>query len=122
MIKSSAKMLVMALLVAMVSMIPLDDYVNKPEEVYKWEKLNDATFKSTLGNTVHVLNVTSLSWLKPEKAYGVIGTVWTHLVYVVIPKEIKVHNVSNAYITHGDNRIPNDIAGWTDRDLIMADF
>jgi PhoPQ-activated pathogenicity-related protein len=103
------------------AIVPLDEYVSSPEPAYKWEKLNDATFKSALGNTVHVLNVTSLDWLDSSRAQGVSGTTWTHLVYVVIPKEIKYYNVSNAYITGGDNRHPNKVAGPTDEDVLLTD-
>lgn len=49
------------------------------------------------------------------------GTVWTHLVEVIVPKELKIRNVSNAYITNGDNRKPNDYAKETDRNLYLGD-
>lgn len=76
------------LFVAMASAgVPLDDYVDKHEPNYKWELLNDATFTSDLGNTVYVLNVTSLDWLDSSRAYSSagLGTKWTHLVYVLVP-------------------------------------
>jgi hypothetical protein len=91
--------------------VPLDDYVNRPEESYKWEVLYDATFKSKLGNTVYVLNVTSLDWLDLSKASGMAGTTWSHLVYVVVPDEIKYKNVSNIYLDYGDNSKPNNVGG-----------
>jgi hypothetical protein len=83
--------------------VPLDDYVNKDEPVYKWEYLKDKTFESKLGNTVFVLNVTSLEWLDQSRAIGYQGNTWSHLVYIIVPKDIKYTNVSNAYFDYGDN-------------------
>lgn len=102
------KLIVMAIMLAMTqAVVPLDEYVSAPEEVYKWEKLENATFKSALGNTVYVINVTSLDWLDVSKAQGRAGSIWSHLVYIIVPKEIKFYNVSNAYITGGDNKNEN---------------
>ena len=38
--------------------LPLDEYINKPEEVYNWTECADASFKTLFGGTAHVLNVT----------------------------------------------------------------
>jgi len=108
MITNYLRLQVMALFMAMTAaVVPLDEYVSAPESVYKWEKLHDATFTSTLGNTVYVLNVTSLDWLDVSKAYGPAGSIWSHMVYVFVPEEVKYPNVSNAYLTGDNNREPN---------------
>lgn len=80
--------MVAILLVALTSAkVPLDEYVEKNEPSYKWEMLTDATFESDNGNTVYVMNVTSLDWLDTSRAYSSVGlgTTWSHLVYVVVP-------------------------------------
>lgn len=108
MFRNCFRIQMMALFMAMAAaVVPLDEYVSAPESVYKWEKLHDATFTSTLGNTVYVLNVTSLDWLDVSKAYGPAGSIWSHMVYVFVPEEVKYPNVSNAYLTGDNNREPN---------------
>ena len=99
---------------------PLDEYVNKVEKAYKWEK--QETFHSPIfGSMIHVLNVTSLEWLDTTRAAGVNGALWTHLVYVAVPRKLTYTNVSFAYITGGDNKKPNVVPGWTDQDVLEVD-
>lgn len=108
--------------IATVSAIPIDDYVNRVEPVYKWEHLKNATFTSALGNTVHVLNVTSLEWLDVSRARGVNGALWTHLVYVVVPYRLTHTNVSLALLTGWGNEKPNYVHGrFEDQDLLWVD-
>lgn len=95
--------------------------MNEPEPVYKWEKLHNETYKSVLGNTIYVLNVTSLEWLDVTKAVGSNGALWTHLVYVVVPKKLTYKNISFAYITGGENTKPNDVEGPTNMDTLEID-
>ena len=47
--------------------LPLDEYINKPEDVYGWKEYANATFKTVFGGTAHVLNVTSQTWLDASK-------------------------------------------------------
>lgn len=88
---------------------PFDDYVNAPEEVYGWEVLTDLTRESLYGNTLYALNVTSLEWLDTDKATGINGNLWTHIVTVAVPKNLKYTNVSYAFIAYGDNLTPNQM-------------
>ena len=104
-------LLLISLICSVVNSIPLDDYVGSPEEVYKWRILANETRKTLFGNTLYVLNVTSLKWLDTSKAYGYNGDLWTHLVYICVPPVVKNPNVSFALITNGDNDVPNKVSG-----------
>ena len=95
----------------------LDDYINKPESVYKWE-FNGVSYPTIFGNTAYFLNVTSLTWLTKDRA-GVIvvdaskdgktppklSNVWTHLVCVIVPPGDKMFSrkTAFAYLTSGRN-------------------
>ena len=54
------KAVVTLALAAVTAATPLDDYVSKPEAVYNYVDTGQ-TFKTALGSTAHVLNVTSLT-------------------------------------------------------------
>lgn len=95
----------------------LDQYVSEPEEVYKWEILKDKTKTTILGNQQYVLNVTSLKWIDDSEVVGTNGSVWSHLVTIVVPPTIKYTNVSYALVTNGDNDKPNVV--WNLKDYQM---
>ena len=121
-ITNSFKIATLAALMAVVSaVVPLDDYVSQPEAVYKWEHLEDKQMTSLFGNKIYVLNVTSLDWLDTSKQTGQGISVWSHLVYVAVPHDLKVTNMSMAYITGGDNDDPNKADNIFDQDIIMTD-
>ena len=96
--------------------------MSAPEKVYKWEALSDLTIKSFYGNTLYVLNVTSLEWLDPSLATGVNGKLWSHLVTIAVPKNLKYTNVSYALVTGGSNTIPNNMMTYTDDQLWEIDI
>lgn len=78
----------------------LDDYVAKDEEVYNWFEEENGTFKTFWGNTAHILNVTSQTWLDKSKAYGPRGdNVWDHRIAVIVPKKLEVTNISSVWLT-----------------------
>jgi len=106
---------------ALVNSNPLDDFVSKPESVYKYVDTL-YTGKTLLGGTVHVLNVTSLAWLDTSIGAGPSGTnIWNHLVAVVIPKELRVYNYSLAYLT-GNSNNDHSPPKATDEELIAVDL
>lgn len=103
------------------AVVAIDEYVSREESVYKWEKMENATYTSVFGSEIHVLNVTSLEWLDTTKAVGVNGALWSHIVTVAIPKKVLYPNVSFAYITGDRNDEPNKIPGIFDEDVLFAD-
>lgn len=105
--------------------LPLDEYINKPEEVYKWVEYSNASFKTLFGGTAHVLNVTSQTWLDESKAGVDIGgdartNIWTHMVIVIVPKTLIFRNLSLAYLTGDCNTNPK-VPSKTDEDVLVAD-
>lgn len=56
-----------------------------------------------------------------SRASGSAGTVWSHLVYVVVPTELNYRNVSNAFLSSGDNSRPNAVDGPDALDVTTAD-
>ena len=63
-----------------------------------------------MGNTLYVANVTSQEWMDTSQVSGINGALWTHLVYVVVPKEMKQSTTAFAHIYYGENLEPNNIA------------
>ena len=53
-----------------------------------------ARIHTLLGGVGTVLNVTSQKWLDVSRARGPYGAVWTHHVVVIVPKHVRVRNVS----------------------------
>jgi PhoPQ-activated pathogenicity-related protein len=85
---------------------PLDTYVNKPDPNYGWsdtgERVNMVTSEG------HLLNLTSQQWLDPSRAHlehG--GSIWTHQVLTIVPKNLKIKNKGMIYITGGCNEHPS---------------
>lgn len=100
----------------------LDDYVSAPEAVYKYENTGQS-FKTDLGGTAYVLNVTSLAWLDEATVTGPHGNnLWSHLVVVVVPKVLKLPNVSLAYLTGNCNSGTPKPPGPTDEELLSVDI
>lgn len=74
----------------------LDDYIDKPEEVYGWTKVSEIAGD---GYTADVLELTSQTW---RTEADVDRPVWKHWLTVIRPDEI-VTDTSMLYITGGDN-------------------
>ena len=101
---------------------PLDDYVSQEDPNYKWRAVPELTFKSFFGGTGHVLNVTSQQWLDESKVSGPDGSLWTHQVIVIIPKNLKFRNISMAYLTGSCNKNPDaPIKPHSDEDVLLVD-
>jgi hypothetical protein len=77
----------------------IDDYLAKPEAVFKWRHLSNLKFKTEKGNTAYVLNVTSLEYLDTSKVYGPKGSIWDHEVIIIVPWNILQTNISNVYLS-----------------------
>ena len=77
---------------------PLNDYINKEEEVYSWYDTG-VSFETALGSTAHRLNLTSLQWLN-DTVYEVVGgsSIWTHEVIVIEPRDLRFTNTSVFYL------------------------
>lgn len=102
-----------------VASTPLDDYVSAPDAHYRWNDTG-ARIHTLLGGVGTVLNVTSQKWLDVSKAAGPYGDIWTHQVVVVVPKHIRVRNVTMAYLTGSCNHNPS-VPKADDEDIVVAD-
>ena len=100
---------------------PFDDFMNKPEAVYKWADTG-VSFTTTFGNTAYMINVTSLQWLDVTKAHVEGGNTWTHQVAVIVPQgeALAIRNFSFAYMTGGCNSNPS-VPDKTSEDIAVAD-
>ena len=58
------RVLVLALLALEIGCTPLEDYVNKPDDTYRYEDLGDPV--KGLGYTTYFINLTSQTWLSRE--------------------------------------------------------
>ena len=76
--------------------LALDDYVARPDPVYKWKLVREVSVEGGRG---YVLEMTSQKWLTSEE---VDRPVWTHWVNVVIPAEVK-HSTALLFIGGGSN-------------------
>src|SRR4051794_17450811 len=80
-VKSVALMAAICLVV--VSATPLDDYVNKPDNTYKWEMINSVR---GLNFTAYNIKLTSQTWMNPSV---VSISVWTHWLQICIPDDVR---------------------------------
>eukprot|EP01062_Namystynia_karyoxenos_P007973 TRINITY_DN1280_c0_g1_i1.p1 TRINITY_DN1280_c0_g1~~TRINITY_DN1280_c0_g1_i1.p1 ORF type:complete len:532 (+),score=208.14 TRINITY_DN1280_c0_g1_i1:67-1596(+) len=99
---------------------PLDDYVNKADDNYKWTDTKQ-TVKMLSGATGHLLNVTSQKWLDESRAVGPNGALWTHQVLVVVPKQLRVKDRGFIWITGGCNEHPG-LPKATDEEPLAVDL
>jgi len=93
--------LVLLLLVQAAYATPLDDYVSKPEPDFAWRDTGDTVWPLLFGGKAYILNVTSLRWMDESRAYSPNGALWSHQVAVVVPRTLKITNVSIAVMTGG---------------------
>eukprot|EP01040_Poterioochromonas_malhamensis_P012466 gene12466-13637_t len=89
---------------------PLDDYVWKYDENYKWVDMgNDYIGKGKFmdrGYTSYLLNMTSQRWLTDAdfSAGSESGSIWWHYLVVIVPDEIKYKQNASLWITGGSQR------------------
>jgi len=85
----------------------LDEYVWAVDNNYSWTELEDHEIhgKGLLyfnkGWTGYTLNVTSQQWLTPETFANTSssGSIWYHILVVIVPDEVKYKNNASIYIT-----------------------
>lgn len=87
-----------AVVVALTTATPLDDYVNKPDATYQYEDLGNP-FKGD-GYTSYFINMTSQTWLSSAK---VSQSVWWHYMVINIPDKLQFPDTAFLYITGGSN-------------------
>lgn len=74
----------------------LDDYVNAPDDSYKWNVVGS---QAARGVTMYVIDLTSQTWLSPDK---VNRTKWKHWVTVLVPDGAKA-DTAMMFIDGGSN-------------------
>ena len=95
---------------------PLDDYVNTPDPMFSWQRLE--TYSQT-SHTLYILNMTSQKWL--DGKYSIFGniqsvnlsfffvesissqSIWWHYIAITVPRTIRRANAAFLYIGGGDN-------------------
>eukprot|EP01101_Sappina_pedata_P003654 TRINITY_DN1478_c0_g1_i1.p1 TRINITY_DN1478_c0_g1~~TRINITY_DN1478_c0_g1_i1.p1 ORF type:complete len:481 (+),score=186.58 TRINITY_DN1478_c0_g1_i1:121-1563(+) len=90
---------------------PLDDYINMPDDSYKYDVIT--SFRGE-GYTVQVINMTSQTWLTTEVSSK---PVWVHWLLVCVPDHLdKSTDIGSIYIDGGSdtNSIPNTISSVTE--------
>lgn len=85
------------LLTSFASATPLDDYVNTPDDHYKYELLT--TYNET-GYKLYILNMTSQKW---QNESVVTNPIWWHYLAVTIPDTLVIKDAGIVYINGGDN-------------------
>ena len=102
----------------------LNDYINTPEPDFGWFDTG-RSWKTKMGGTAYMLNVTSLKWLDEsvytiEGGKGPGGTIWTHEVLVIVPYNLLHTNVS---VFYGTTRCNHDhpLNGTDDSDEFVLD-
>eukprot|EP00055_Hartaetosiga_balthica_P018470 m.134444 g.134444 ORF g.134444 m.134444 type:complete len:504 (+) comp9605_c0_seq1:141-1652(+) len=78
---------------------PLDVYVNKPDNNYKWFEIANSTFTGP-GYTGYVLNMTSQRWLTDADTPQ---SIWWHYQVIIMPDVVDYGGRAFLYITGGDN-------------------
>jgi len=90
---------VVACLACFSSATPLDDYVNMPDDSYKFEVITSFTKKDAY--TVHVINMTSQTWLTKNQSSK---PTWVHWLLVCVPAiSNRYDNVGLIYINGDSN-------------------
>ncbi|MDH3714002.1 MAG: PhoPQ-activated pathogenicity-related family protein [Gammaproteobacteria bacterium] len=77
----------------------LDDYVNEPDPVYRFDPIGLSIPFADF--TVHNLRVISQQWRSPEE---VDQTVWDHLLTIIVPRRV-VSETSLMFVLGGNNPI-----------------
>lgn len=93
---------------------PLDEYVNKPDNHYKYFEIPNSTFTGP-GYTGYVLNMTSQKWLTEDI---VSQSIWWHYIAVVVPDKLDYKKRAFMYITGGDNN--NNVPDGGGEDILLC--
>jgi PhoPQ-activated pathogenicity-related protein len=93
----------------------LDEFFWEEDDIFKYELIN--TDESSDQMTTYEYNMTSLQWLDDTVTDR---PVWTHTVYLIVPKEVKDAAAMFLQVTWGDNWIqPQTRASHSD-DLVRT--
>jgi len=98
-----------ALFFICINATPLDDYVNMPDDSYKFELISSYEKKDLF--TVYVINMTSQTWLTKEVSNH---PVWYHWLLVCVPAiRNRYDKTALIYVDGGSNTqsIPNSLSG-----------
>lgn len=112
-------------IIKLISSTPLDDYVWKDDDNYKYEDLGEKGMWTgkfgTRGYTGYTLNMTSQRWLTDAdfSASSQSGSIWWHYLVVIVPDDVEFTTNSTLYITGGGND-PNSPPSPDDEDIIVT--
>jgi PhoPQ-activated pathogenicity-related protein len=95
------KILLGLTLVGVIASTPLDDYVNQPDDHYKFELLKVYELSSY---KLYILNLTSQKWLDETV---VVNPIWWHFLCITIPNNLTRPDAGLLLIDGGDND-PNE--------------
>lgn len=91
------KILTLLLAINAVNLLPLDDYVNEPDDHFKYELVKTYDMDEY---KIYVINMTSLKWLNES---FVESPVWWHWLNIIVPNEIVRPEIGFLWIDGGDN-------------------
>lgn len=91
------KILTLLLAISAVNLAPLDDYVNEPDDHFKYELVKTYDMEEY---KIYVINMTSLKWLNES---FVESPVWWHWLNIIVPNKIVRPEVGFLWIDGGDN-------------------
>ncbi|CAF4774177.1 unnamed protein product [Rotaria sp. Silwood1] len=77
--------------------IPLDDYVNTPDPMFSWKRLQTYPLPT---HTLYVLNMTSQKWFDESFSSH---PIWWHYLTITVPRIVRRYKTAFLLITHGDN-------------------
>jgi PhoPQ-activated pathogenicity-related protein len=108
----------------------LDEYVWAEDNHYGWTELQDheingkALLHPKKGWTGYTLNVTSQQWLTPNDFANTSnsGSIWYHILVVIVPDEVKYKQNASMYITGGGmpNADGSNLPNHKDEDIRVA--
>jgi hypothetical protein len=79
------------------------------------------TKKTSWGSTMHMLNVTTQTWMDESRAHGPRGAIWDHEVIVIIPKNLKFKNISTSLLLGSCNTPSGKDLDIRDSDILEVD-
>ncbi|CAF1342356.1 unnamed protein product [Adineta steineri] len=79
---------------------PLDDYVNTPDPMFSWKRLQTYPFPTY---TLFILNMTSQRWFDDSLSSQ---PIWWHYMAITVPKNIRRYKTAFLLVNNGDNTNP----------------
>lgn len=118
-------LVVVAYILNLIQSTPLDDYVWKQDDNYKYEDLGEKGMFTgkfgTRGYTGYTLNMTSQRWLTDAdfSEGSQSGSIWWHYLVVIVPDDVEYTRNGTLYITGGSND-PNSPPPVDSEDVIIT--